>query len=447
VFGGLFAGFAIFGWLVAFALSFLWNLVSQDSDQMGREARLSLKRSNRQPAAVAGMPTTHLAAMAKSSLAPQLQGRGLVTNSLEKQYWEVLSKWGAEGVSAEVAARIESQCRGNFQTPRCDQARDSLVREIRQNLKGIRASLFECELADVYYRAGSKVISCATAISGSEADFPQPVVLILERSCRSGDGKSCFAVGHRHFRLYNDLQAQHYFQSGCSLGDTKACFALGELWRWQGKLDVALPLMRKACGQTDRWQAMACFAQASIEIELYHNRRAAEQNLRISCGLGEPAGCYQLAALLMEDSQRRDREAQSILAKGCFEQRGVFGFNPLPCWYLIEVRKAYYGGAGIAQVVAFMQDSHLYQGPDAITLKTAGGDLEMAKLVSMMAQDMKGFRLYSCGRAYQTLMAFGGGPQEFGVAADACRSLVEADKRLRYERREQGIFHNYARFQ
>lgn len=283
--------------------------------------------------------------------------------SLELAFWKVVGRWADRLLDPQLAIEVKRECQLNFQSSQCYNSREKVLLQIRDNLKGAQATLFECELGDAYFRSGSKVLSCANSAIGPEKEYPREVVVILERACSDGDASSCFALGHRYFQQFKDQMARSYFNKGCKQGDTKNCFALAELYRWQGMTEKSLPLLRKLCQTRDKWRGWSCFSLASAEMDVNKNAVMAKESLRMSCNNFEPAGCYQLASMMTNEGRGNELEIHRVLTQGCFRQKGLYGFNPLPCWNLLELRKVHFDGAGVGQVVQFMLKSGSYHPP------------------------------------------------------------------------------------
>ncbi|MCB0384826.1 MAG: sel1 repeat family protein [Bdellovibrionales bacterium] len=450
VVGGLFSVSVTIGWSLAFCLDWMWNknFSHEIPDIPLRQAAAPDSPLRRSPASIPRGKVQMVTGGVDKILAGTVEpGKVEQVKSMEIAYWQVVSRWADQLLDSQLALDAKRECQLNFQSDFCFNSREKVLREIRQNLKGAQATLFECELGDAYFRSGSKVMSCARAAPGSEANYSREVVVILERACQDGDESSCFALGHRYFLQHKDQLARHYFHRGCKGGDTKNCFALAELYRWQGETEKSLPILRTLCRTSDKWRGWTCFSLAAAEMDLGKNRPMALQALRMSCNNHEPAGCYQLATMMAQERPTQDLDVLRILTQGCFRQQGLYGFNPLPCWSLMEWRKVHFEGAGVGQVVKFMLDSGGYRNPDTQDLADAKGNRSLAPMVSMLKQDMRMRRLYSCGRAYYALVAFGTGVEAYSQNYNWCRAQVEIELDNQYEFRDMGIFRKYYLYQ
>lgn len=357
-------------------------------------------------------------------------------------FWSVMMRWDAQEREPSLAVKVRQVCSLNPQGPRCRSLKANLVTGVRKDLKGASVALFDCDLNDSQIPNPSLNNTCGRnrkkqpAQAGSEA-FAQ-----LEKACFEKQALSCQTMGASFYLKGDDKSAESFFGQACSLGLEKGCFALAELYQRQNRLTKAHPMFSKLCKTAQRWRGWACYALATLELE-FKNRQMTKQALRLSCNSYEPAGCYLLAQLLVEGPKVVEKEVYRVMNQGCFRQNSVFGFNPLPCWQLLEWQQTKMRGIGVLRTVQFMLARGGYSRPGHNRKIVEEQPKNMAPLVAMMNQDLRLKRHESCTRAFFALKAFGASLGGVSQAHDQCQWQRQRQIKAAKEDRYLGIFAKY----
>ena len=133
---------------------------------------------------------------------------------------------------------------------------------------------------------------CSNAVWAEDA----PETTALKNACKKGNGRACYRIGDRYRIIEKDNKsAIPYYMKACDDNFLAGCNAAGILTQKNGRQyspqwKKAAKLYTKGCDLKDH---VACFNLGKLKYEEGRQSRA-KKYWKISCDLGNPAGCSEL---------------------------------------------------------------------------------------------------------------------------------------------------------